>query len=199
MPSRRKPIWPKPGPVLIFEGSFPIIPPSVNEAYKVVKVPRKKREESLLSPTKRRYVRPSSKQQDDEMVSRIGPSDKLVQFKTEAAAYLRDYQRWYRHKELLEILSSKKVRYKEHKEPLQLYLLVVYPTMWKHDVDGGEKFVQDAVCTHLGINDNTTVRMILDKRPVSEMGGVPRCEISLQWLSEIPPVLNFPRAQGAIA
>lgn len=71
---------------------------------------------------------------------------------------------------------------KGRKAPLRIELDFYLPTMWRRDVDGGEKHAIDAVCRHLGINDNqvveTAARKFLDARN-------PRVEVRLYCASEV--------------
>ena len=69
-----------------------------------------------------------------------------------------------------EMQSSKK------KTPLAMTIDFYFPTLWKKDIDGGEKAVIDAVFSYIGLNDN----LIVDKhtRKLVDRAN-PRCEISV--------------------
>ena len=96
-------------------------------------------------------------------------SPKLARFKEEAfyALKLKGAFDWVL---IHEVQCSKK------KTPLAASIDFYYPTLWKYDIDGGEKAVIDAVFTHIGLNDNLIVekwtRKLVDR-------DNPRCEISI--------------------
>lgn len=68
------------------------------------------------------------------------------------------------------LLESKK------KTPLAMTIDFYFPTLWKKDIDGGEKAVIDAVFNYIALNDN----LIVDKhtRKLVDRAN-PRCEISV--------------------
>ena len=62
------------------------------------------------------------------------------------------------------------------KVPLELHIDFYFPTLWKRDVDGGIKIVQDIVFKALNLNDNLVKRLIVEKHADASNT---RCEISL--------------------
>jgi Holliday junction resolvase RusA-like endonuclease len=69
-----------------------------------------------------------------------------------------------------EVQASKK------KIPLAVSIVFYFPTLWKRDIDGGEKAAIDAVFNYIGLNDN----LIVDKhtRKMVDRSN-PRCEIAV--------------------
>jgi Holliday junction resolvase RusA-like endonuclease len=74
--------------------------------------------------------------------------------------------------------------YGKKKIPLSATINFYYPTLWKRDIDGGEKATIDAVFSYIGLNDNLIVekwtRKLVDR-------DNPRCEITVA-ISEMPIV-----------
>lgn len=62
------------------------------------------------------------------------------------------------------------------KTPLTAVIDFYYPTLWRRDIDGGEKAVIDAVFKHIGLNDNLIVEKYTRKFVDRDR---PRCEISV--------------------
>ena len=150
---------------LIFQAFLPVLPPSVNGSYKIVKVPKKR-----PAGAPRRAV--------PEMVQRLGASEALEQFKAEAAWRLKSREH-YRNAHLLNILRSMKEA--EVKIPLEVVIHFYYETRWLHDVDGGIKAVTDAIFKELLLNDNTVIHDDVWKFADHEN---PRCEIAVYLLTE---------------
>ena len=96
-------------------------------------------------------------------------SDELHAFKEEAHYVLQQ-------KGIIDWVSIKEVKYSKKKIPLAATIDFYYPTLWKRDIDGGEKAAIDAVFTYIGLNDNLIVekwtRKLVDR-------DNPRCEISV--------------------
>jgi Holliday junction resolvase RusA-like endonuclease len=109
-------------------------------------------------------------------------SDELHSFKEEAHYALRQKGvfDWIL---IHEILCSKK------KIPLAVTIGFYYPTLWKRDIDGGEKAAIDAVFAYIGLNDN----LIVDKhtRKLVDRDN-PRCEItvSISEMSAEKPTIS---------
>jgi len=96
-------------------------------------------------------------------------SPELARFKDEAYYALRECGGlvWPL---IHEVQASKK------KIPLAAAIDFYYPTLWKRDIDGGEKAVIDALFDYIALNDN----LIVDKhtRKLVDRAN-PRCEISI--------------------
>ena len=68
------------------------------------------------------------------------------------------------------------IRASRRKVPLTLIQHYYFPSLWKRDIDGGEKAVQDAVFKHLGLNDT----LVVDKHTTKEESDDPRVEIEVR-------------------
>lgn len=66
---------------------------------------------------------------------------------------------------------------KGHKPPLQLYIKFYFETLWKRDIDGGIKAVQDALFDHIELNDNLVTSLVVTKEASSDN---PRVEVELR-------------------
>jgi hypothetical protein len=108
------------------------LPPSVNEAYTLVRIHPK----------------------DGEPFNRIGPSKKLERFKADAAAELLGATC---DRSVVKAIyeSYEKERY----VPLVVSVRFFFREMWKRDVDGGLKFVVDAAFEAMGLNDKLVVKV----------------------------------------
>src|SRR5712675_2635370 len=68
------------------------------------------------------------------------------------------------------------IRISKQHVPLDLSIDFYFKTLWKRDIDGCIKAVQDVVFKYLGLNDNLVVRLPIEKwADASNL----RCEISL--------------------
>lgn len=131
-----------------FSATFPL-PPGVNHAQSNVTLPSKK---------------------TGEPVSRRCDSAAQKAFKQEA--YLKanlGYHDW----ELIDAVRSSRPR-----TPLFVSIIFYYSTMWKCDIDGGIKVVQDVAFKHLGLNDNLVKRLVVEKEVDHEE---PRAEIEISF------------------
>jgi crossover junction endodeoxyribonuclease RusA len=95
-------------------------------------------------------------------------SSELKQFKEEAHYVL--VACGFNNPVIDEIKASKR------KVPLTLQIDFFFETLYKRDVDGGVKAVQDAVFQPIGLNDNLVKRLIVEKHADRDN---PRCEVSL--------------------
>lgn len=97
-------------------------------------------------------------------------SPELKSFKEEAHYALLT------QKDKIEWAMIQDIQNRKGKTPLTTIIDFYYPTLWKRDIDGGEKAAIDAVFTYIGLNDNLIVekytRKLVDR-------ARPRCEISL--------------------
>lgn len=102
-------------------------------------------------------------------------SPELAHFKQEAHAQL------YMQKDLFDWMAIAVIQKSKHKTPLAASIDFYYPTLWKRDIDGGEKAVIDALFECIGLNDN----LIVDKhtRKLVDRGN-PRCEIRVYLFEE---------------
>lgn len=117
-----------------FRGSLPL-PPSVNEAYKVVRLTTQGRQ-----------------------IHRIGPSQALEQFKRDAGLLLpggpRTSVNW-------DVLSA--LRVSPRKTPLSVCIRAYFASAWRRDLDGIIKHSLDATFEFLCLNDNQVVRLVAEK------------------------------------
>lgn len=134
-----------------FRGSLPL-PPSVNEAYKVVRITTA----------------------DGRQIHRIGPSPALEQFKRDAGLLLpagpRTLVNW-------EVLSA--LRGETRKTPLAVRIRVYFASAWRRDLDGVIKHSIDATFEFLRLNDNQVVRLQAEKLVDAQE---PRVEIEVAVL-----------------
>lgn len=124
-----------------FRGTMSL-PPSINAAYKIVHIGQ---------------------------CERIGPTQKLEDFKEQAAWELKTA---YIDEAVLKSIQRSRV-----KIPLAVILRVYFPTMWKCDLDDVLKFAIDAAFLRCGLNDNQVVHIDADKFADREH---PRVEIEIQ-------------------
>lgn len=96
-------------------------------------------------------------------------SPELKGFKDEAYYALRESG-------IFDWLSIHKMLESKKKTPLAAAIDFYFPTLWKRDIDGGEKAVIDVIFDYIALNDN----MIVDKhtRKLVDRDN-PRCEVSL--------------------
>lgn len=71
------------------------------------------------------------------------------------------------------------IKKSKKKTPLLLTIFFYFPTLWKRDIDGPIKIVQDAVFRHLQINDNLVTCLIVEKH-ADKLN--PRVEVSLSCI-----------------
>lgn len=147
------------GPIKPFFTATLPLPPSVNESYKIVRVPRKQSSNRL---TPRIFA-------EGEYAQRLGATAKLEAFKSEAAYLLRNAKVNHTILETLQLSKRKKT-------PLSVHIQFYFPTLWKKDVDGGIKPVQDACFKYLGLNDTLATCVSACKFVDREN---PRCEIEI--------------------
>jgi Holliday junction resolvase RusA-like endonuclease len=69
------------------------------------------------------------------------------------------------------------IRTSSVKVPLALTIRFYFPTLWRRDIDGGVKAVQDSVFQYLALNDNLIVEKYVSKAADPEC---PRVEIELR-------------------
>jgi Holliday junction resolvase RusA-like endonuclease len=135
-----------------FEARLPL-PPGINRSYKIVTVRVTGCATLAASPALRQFKR-------DAELSLLAEAS----CQAEVLAHIRAMNE------------------KGRKAPLRIEMDFHLPTMWRRDVDGGEKHAIDAVCRHLSINDNqvveTAARKFLDARN-------PRVEVRLYCASEV--------------
>lgn len=103
-------------------------------------------------------------------------STELKAFKQEAHAQL------YLQKGMFDWMTIYDIQKAKEKTPLSISIDFYHPTLWKRDIDGGEKAVIDALFEYIGLNDN----LIVDKhtRKLVDRTG-PRCEVSLGLFQEL--------------
>lgn len=100
----------------------------------------------------------------------LAATAELKQFKKDAALIAtQGFHEW----ELIDAVRSANPR-----TPLTVSIIFYYETMWKQDVDGGIKAVQDVVFKHLGLNDNLVKRLIVEKDVDRE---APRADIEISF------------------
>ena len=102
-------------------------------------------------------------------------SDELHRFKEEAHYAL------LQQKDKVDWVAIDAIQKRKDKTPFAATIDFYYPTLWKRDIDGGEKAVIDAVFRYVGLNDN----LIVDKhtRKLVDRDN-PRCEISVSIAGE---------------
>ena len=132
---------------MIVSATLPL-PPGVNASYKTV----------------------NFKTQKGIWVRRPGATPELEAFKQEAHAQL------YMQKGMFDWMTIYHIQKAKQKTPLSISIDFYYATLWKRDIDGGEKAVIDALFDCIGLNDN----LIVDKhtRKLVDRSN-PRCEIAL--------------------
>jgi len=128
-------IIPMPAKLLpFFSGKMPL-PPSVDNAYKIITIRTK-----------------------NGPVNTFGATSALEQFKIGAAWMLTQaYADW----SVIDAIRENKVRSK--KVPLAVYMQVYFSTEWKRDLDGVFKFAIDAAFTKMQLNDNLIVSIEAEK------------------------------------
>lgn len=144
-----KPLDTRPQPLLPFFVARMPLPPGVNASYKIVKLFNSENGISSM---------------------RLGPTPELEEFKESSGWELKVAPTcdWL----VVEaIKTSKKV-----KVPLAVKVRFYFPTLWRCDVDGGEKHAIDAAFRHLGLNDNLILDLHVTKDADRED---PRCEIEI--------------------
>jgi Holliday junction resolvase RusA-like endonuclease len=104
---------------------------------------------------------------------RLSLSHEAAQFKQEAAWVLKHAEV---EQDIWQSLQGDKS--KKRKTPLEVKYHFFFKTMWRRDVDGAIKIVQDVVFEHLGLNDNLVVHLDVWKSVSDE----PRVEISVSIL-----------------
>jgi Holliday junction resolvase RusA-like endonuclease len=82
---------------------------------------------------------------------RIADTPKAAEFKEEAVLHLREQRQAVRWDTLEGIRSALG---NGVYTPLKMDICYFFPTMWRRDVDGGDKAVIDAVFKFLQLNDN---------------------------------------------
>jgi Holliday junction resolvase RusA-like endonuclease len=118
---------------VLFRGRLPL-PPGINQSYKPVHIARR----------------------DGREYSGIGSTRELLQFKKDAAKELLQAEvDW---QQVDHIRASRR-----HKIPLACEVIFFFKTMWKRDIDGGEKHCIDAVFEYLKLNDNLLVDLHMKK------------------------------------
>lgn len=96
-------------------------------------------------------------------------SPELAYFKAEAYAVLRQQA-------IVDWMAISVIQKSKKKTPLTISINFYFPTLWKRDIDGGEKAVIDAAFDYIGLNDN----LIVDKHTRKFVDREnPRCEIAL--------------------
>lgn len=95
-------------------------------------------------------------------------TEKLKQFKKDADLLLsQGYHDWT-------LINA--LRVSKRKVPLQMEIHFFFKSLWKCDIDGGIKSVQDAVFARLGLNDNLVVDLHVSKEADPEN---PRVEVEV--------------------
>lgn len=143
-----------------FSGRLPL-PPGINGSYKIV------------------TIRPKGK----KPFNRLGDTPEAAAFRRAAARQLGDgtaQTDW----SVVEAIQTAKEKHKHI--PLRMHITFFFQTMWKRDIDGGEKHVQDAICKHLKINDNLIVHLTVEKQVDR---NDPRVEVQLSIAEEQGHVL----------
>lgn len=120
-------------PRLIFYASLPL-PPGVNRTYRNVHIRLK----------------------DGREFNTLAQTQEAKRFKQDANLVLLSKKTIHHYEEA--VLHA--IRQSKRKTPLFIEIDFYYATLWKRDIDGGEKAVIDAVFWHLGLNDN----LIVEKR-----------------------------------
>ncbi len=117
-----------------FRGKMPL-PPSVDNAYKIITIRTK-----------------------NGPITTLGATPALDQFKIGAAWMLTQaYADW----SVIEAIKNNKIRSK--KTPLAVHITVYFSTEWKRDLDGVFKFAIDAAFNKMGLNDNLVVSIEAEK------------------------------------
>lgn len=125
------------------------LPPGINASYKKVHIKTK-----------------SGKEYD-----RLAATPELAQFKESAG--------WELKLSRVDWALVGAIRASRHHVPLAMRLRFFYPTMWKQDIDGGEKAVMDAVFLHLELNDT----LVVDKHTTKDVDKHdPHVEIELRCI-----------------
>lgn len=109
---------------------------------------------------------------------RIADTPKSAEFKEEAVLRLREQRQAVRW----DVLEG--IRYQLGNgvyTPLKMGICYFFPTMWKRDVDGGDKAVIDAVFKFLQLNDNLVVDLHATKQADK---SDPRVEFELSLAQE---------------
>lgn len=155
------------------------LPPSINRSYKKVTVPKK---ETAYAPSAfKNGKRVYSFNGQREMVDRLGATKELQQFKKDAAAYLCSLDcASFNYAVVANIRTAANLPKPIH-IPLKFVVRFYYASLWKRDIDGGIKAVQDAVFKHLDLNDNLVKRLWVDKDIDAKN---PRVEVELSILEE---------------
>ncbi len=116
-----------------FRGKMPL-PPSVDNAYKIITIRTK-----------------------NGPITTLGATPALEQFKIGAAWMLTQaYADW----SVIDAIKSSKNRFKV---PLAVSMHVYFSTEWKRDLDGVFKFAIDAAFNKMGLNDNLVVSIEAEK------------------------------------
>jgi Holliday junction resolvase RusA-like endonuclease len=123
---------------VFFSGRLPL-PPGINGSYKIV------------------TIRPKGK----KPFNRLGGTPALIAFKKAAALELKNTATTHVNWQVVEVIREAKRKRKQI--PLTMTVTFYFKTMWKRDIDGGEKHAMDAVCKHLGINDNLVTYLPVKK------------------------------------
>jgi len=97
-------------------------------------------------------------------------SDELRSFKQEAHAKL------YMQKGNFDWMTIYHIQKAKGKIPLSITIDFYFPTLWRRDIDGGEKAVIDAIFDCIGLNDNLIVEKYTRKLVDRER---PRCEVAV--------------------
>jgi Holliday junction resolvase RusA-like endonuclease len=140
----------------LFRGRLPL-PPGINDSYAIGYVENAK----------------------GEMKPRIIASAELKLFKELAAWQLKDAKTNEVDWEMVAIIQNAKKKRKHI--PLEMKFSFYFNSKWRRDIDGGEKHAQDAVCRHLGINDN----LIVEKHTCKDVDKEnPRVEVEICIVQE---------------
>jgi Holliday junction resolvase RusA-like endonuclease len=124
---------------IFFSGRLPL-PPGINQSYKIV------------------TIRPRGK----KPFNRLGDTPAAAAFKKAAAMQLKDTTTTQVDWQVVETIREALGKGKHI--PLEMKVTFYFKTMWKRDVDGGEKHAVDAVCKHLGLNDNLVTYLPVKKK-----------------------------------
>ncbi|BCL83149.1 hypothetical protein ccbrp13_56140 [Ktedonobacteria bacterium brp13] len=125
---------------LVCSATLPL-PPGVNASYKIVRVPTRSYKNGMMV-----------------YASRLGATPALEEFKQSATFALAGLETASINWGLVESIKLNK-----YKTPLRVVIKFFYPTLWKCDVDGGIKAVQDVVFKKLELNDNLVVELVAKK------------------------------------
>jgi len=135
-----------------FRGVMPL-PPSINEAYKVIRFTTS----------------------DGRQVHRIGPTAELEKFKENASLLLPASSRSYINWSVLHALRATR-----RKTPLGVRIEAYFLSEWKRDLDGVIKHAIDACFEFLRLNDNQVVKLEAEKYLDAEE---PRIEIEVRCIT----------------